>query len=237
MRNRTSIIALFVLLTFSLSGQEGDSTSNPYSAFGWNLQMYSGVRIKDHSSLSNLIYGDASRLNTAYYRNGGLNITMQLKRYQIIIMVHRAVFNDKINPNEELEVRESYAFVNFGYDFLGSDKFQLVPSLGIGGISGGSIIYTNSTATSTNTQNYFNTDGDTYRLKTERWYGRIGLQATYYMDIGNGALMFPLDIGIDLEYLEAISPMEWKSGLDNSMEGPDIFRNSFYAGFVMGWRL
>ncbi len=208
--------------------------SSLLAKFDFAIALHGGATFKNHDNLSQLLYGNRGTLGTGIYYNSGFGFHIRAKKLHEIIYAHRTISRVKPVNGGEVEVQDASVSVSLGYQFNPGSKFKLIPNLGIV-VSATEVLYIQNSGYTQNASTYLAAGGDTHRLISERYYAKAGLLTFYTIDGPRLSTFFPMDIGLNLEFAQAINQTEWKRGIDTKVEGPDVFDNSFYAGLTAAW--
>ncbi len=239
MKNCIQVLRCFTvvfMLTFigkPLSAQSSKDSSL-LAKFDFAIALHGGATFKNHEKLSQLIYGNNGTLGTGIYYNSGFGFHIRSKKLHEIIYAHRTITKIKPVNGGEVEVQDGSVSVSLGYEFNPGSKFKVIPNLGLV-ISATEIIYIQNSGYTQNASTYLTRAGDTHRLISERYYAKAGLLAFYTIEGPRLKTFFPMDIGLNLEFAQAVNQTEWKRGIDTEVDGPNIFDNSFYAGLTVAW--
>lgn len=214
--------------------QQNEQNGDGLTKQKWGIFLNSGVMTRDHAALSQLIYESKDELGTGCYFNAGAEIRMDWNNVFFIVGAQRSLFSSVSRPNQILEVEDVLAGLSVGYRLNEGRNFSVIPNLGLSYLKS-EILFTSSSDTVSSASRYLGASGDTHRLMLDRFYIKAGLAFIYSLDFADGAVLFPLDIGLNVECLQSISLANWKNTADRPLDGPNVFNNSFYVGLTMGW--
>lgn len=231
---------LIVILAFSFSinastpnsETEGDNAPKRFAIYE-----EVGLRFWNNNNLSQLIYGNGEALkNSRVYANIGLQFRFSwILKLDACISIHRNFLIDEPSATERLWINNSNVNLGILYPLLLGNRLELGPQIGISA-SAQDIRYTNtSNINSSSTSAYLLGTADTYALTAVRWYVLTGISLLYKPQKSDKNFFpIPVDVGLNVEYVQALAPTRWRNGLYNQIEGPDILTQNFYVGLVFG---
>ena len=212
-----------------------------WDAQHWGLFLELGMDLKDYSGLSTAYFGSPEVLEKSVTGASGLSIRMDWERVTFEVATKRGTFSEQTDADALVELKHTCVLLSAGYDLIENEKVRLVPMIGMGKQYSEILLNTKKQGPfiqpavvgyySTNTW----TSSD--RAFTERLYANISLLASIGVDVDKGAALYPLDVGVKLNYAFGLGNNNWKDAFDESIHGPNLFTHNVYAGLIVGWWL
>ena len=203
----------------------------------WNINVQGGTLFKDQSALSKLLFkDDGNGFDANVYTQLGLGVTLNWNSVLVELSGKRGYFNQKVAMGDGVEIVDQLAEFALGYDVLKSSRLSLAPLVGV--VSATSAIaysYHSAVAPSSVQALVASPNGQGFHIKTQNYYASAGIDFSYQTGKGQYFKHVPLELGLKAAYWHRISNSKWKSGLDKSIEGPNVFDSSLYLGFSIGW--
>lgn len=224
-------LAFTCLLTIQVIAQNKEERSlTPI----FEINLISGVEIRDNNKLSSILFEDNSRIASNIYFKAGIGLTFEFKNFQFGISSESSRFSSSIQNVGNLEILGSSANITLGYIFPVGRTISIIPNIGYSRYNDRIAINSSSPGNGIIPITPGNQTSNNFVLSQNNYL--LGVSFRY--DVSNRKLgIIPSRISIKTYYNGMVGESEWEYNNSSIEVNQNAFEHNYFAGLTLGWEL